>query len=97
MNPQLPETTAQWLAGLPKHGNPVGAVWARLVELKHAGQDSAAIAALRTVLLRNQPPQPGRCPASPGAAAPSTLSVCRVHRAHLELFSPRVFADQGWY
>jgi hypothetical protein len=27
-HPPLPETTAQWIAGLPKHGNPVGAVWA---------------------------------------------------------------------
>jgi hypothetical protein len=37
MNPQLPETTAQRITDLPKHGNPVGAVWTRLAELHRAG------------------------------------------------------------
>lgn len=96
-HPRLPETTAQWIAGLPKHGNPVGAVWTRLMELNRAGQeDSAVIAALRAVLLRHQPPQHGRWPACPRSGLCRRRFPCVVwHRAHLELFSPRVFADEA--
>jgi hypothetical protein len=95
-HPRLPETTAQWIAGLPQLGNPVGAVWARLAELDRAGQeDSAVIAALRTVLLRHQP-RHGRCPACPRRGLRRRRFPCVVwHRAHLELFSSRVFADEA--
>ncbi len=66
-NPQTSrsETTGRWLADLPRHGNPVGAVWRRLAELERAGHDPAVIAALRSLLLRHQPPRHGRCPACP--------------------------------
>jgi hypothetical protein len=93
-HPRLPETTVHWIAGLPKHGNPVGAVWARLAELDRARQeDSAVIGALRTTLLRHQPPLYGRCP-----ACPKRFLLRRRHwpcpvwaRVHLELFNPPSF------
>jgi hypothetical protein len=55
----------RWLDRLPKHGNPVGAVWSRLTELEDAGHDPTVIAALRSLLMRHQPPRYGRCPACP--------------------------------
>jgi hypothetical protein len=67
VTPRLSETTVRWLDGLPRHGNPVGAVWNRLAELEDAGQDHRLITALRTVLVRHQPPRYGRCPACPRA------------------------------
>lgn len=65
MTPQLSETTVRWLERLPRHGNPVGAVWERLRELETKGQDARLIAALRLVLVRHQPPHYGRCTACP--------------------------------
>jgi hypothetical protein len=61
VTPRLSETTVRWLDGLPRHGNPVGAVWNRLAELEAAGQDDRLITALRSVLVRHQPPHYGRC------------------------------------
>ncbi|HEX4101456.1 MAG TPA: hypothetical protein VHY21_13100 [Pseudonocardiaceae bacterium] len=96
-HPRLPETTTQWIAALPQRGNPVAAVWARLAELDRAGQEtSAVIAALRTLLLRHQPTRHGHCPACPRRGLRRRRFPCVVwHRAHLELFSPRVVADQA--
>ncbi|MGH3845107.1 MAG: hypothetical protein ACRDS0_27310 [Pseudonocardiaceae bacterium] len=61
----LPETTQRFLAGLPRHRNPVGAVWGRLGELEGPGNDSTLVDAVRAVLLPHQPPRYGRCPACP--------------------------------
>ncbi|MBA2474294.1 MAG: hypothetical protein H0V41_19415 [Pseudonocardiales bacterium] len=47
----LPETTERFLTGLPRHGDPVGAVWNRLAQLERAGNDSIIIDTLRAVLL----------------------------------------------
>ncbi len=60
----LSETTQLFLAGLPRRGDPVGAVRFRLAELE-AGNESTVIDALRAVVLPHQPPQHGRCPAYP--------------------------------
>lgn len=65
MNPRLSETTVLWLDGLPRHGNPVGAVWDRLRELETAGQDPRLLGALRATLVQHQPPRYGRCTACP--------------------------------
>jgi hypothetical protein len=59
-------------------------------------RDSAVIAALRTVLLRHQPPQRARCPACSRSGLHCRRFPCVVwHRAHLELFSPRLSADEA--
>jgi hypothetical protein len=88
MSPRLSETTQRWLADLPQHGNPVGAVWRRLAELERAGHDPAVIAALRSLLLRHQPPRHGRCPACPRYLLRRRRWPCVVWcRVHLELFS----------
>jgi hypothetical protein len=92
---RLPETTTQGMVGLPKHGNPVGAVWARLAELERAGQeDSAVIAVLRAVLLHHQPPQHGRCPACPRSGLRRQRFPCVVwHRAHGDRRGPEPQRD----
>jgi hypothetical protein len=61
----LPETTQRAIADLPRHGNPVRLVWARLADLEQTGQDASLIAALRMLLLQHQPPRYGRCRACP--------------------------------
>ncbi|HET9118381.1 MAG TPA: hypothetical protein VFN75_09995 [Pseudonocardiaceae bacterium] len=87
----LPETTQRFLAGLPRHGDPVGAVWNRLGELEHAGNDPALVDALRAVLLPHQPPRYGRCPACPKRRWARPRWPCAVWcRVHLALFSPWV-------
>ncbi|HKR51078.1 MAG TPA: hypothetical protein VJT72_16120 [Pseudonocardiaceae bacterium] len=87
----LPETTRRFLAGLPRHGDPVGAVWNRLGELERAGNDPTLIDALRAVLLPHQPPRYGRCPACPKRCWRRPRWPCAVWcRVHLALFSPWV-------
>jgi hypothetical protein len=84
----LPETTRRFLAGLPRHGDPVGAVWNRLAELE-AGNDSTVVDALRAVLLPHQPPRFGRCPACPKRWWRRRRWPCVVWcRVHLALFNP---------
>ncbi|MDQ2883271.1 MAG: hypothetical protein M3Y48_19400 [Actinomycetota bacterium] len=86
----LPETTQRFLAGLPRHGDPVRSVWNRLAELERAGNDPVVVDALRAVLLPHQPPRFGRCPACPKRWGrrrwPCTL-WCGVH---VSLFSASV-------
>ncbi len=83
-----PETTQQFLAGLPRHGDPAGAVWSRLGELECAGNDSAVVDALRAVLLPHQPPRFGRCPACPKRWWRRRRRPCTVCcRIHVALFS----------
>ncbi|HKR48834.1 MAG TPA: hypothetical protein VJT72_04495 [Pseudonocardiaceae bacterium] len=87
----LPETTQRFLAGLPRHGNPVGAVWGRLGELERTGNDPALVDALRAVLLPHQPPRYGRCPACPKRWGRRRRWPCTVWcRVHLALFTPWV-------
>ncbi|MGH3841484.1 MAG: hypothetical protein ACRDS0_08600 [Pseudonocardiaceae bacterium] len=87
----LPETTQRFLAGLPRHGNPVGAVWGRLGELERTGNDPALVDALRAVLLPHQPPRYGRCPACAKRWWRRRRWPCAVWcRAHVALFSPCV-------
>jgi hypothetical protein len=87
--PGLPETTQRFLAGLPRHGDPVGAVWNRLAELERAGYDSLVIHALRAVLLPHQPPRYGRCPTCAKRWWRRRRWPCAVWcRVHLALFSP---------
>ncbi len=85
----LPETPRRFLAGLPRHGDPVDAVWSRLGELERAGKDPTLIDALRAMLLSHQPPQYGRCPACPNRRGRRRrwpcIAWCRVHMA---LFRP---------
>ncbi|MGH3549773.1 MAG: hypothetical protein ACRDQU_17035 [Pseudonocardiaceae bacterium] len=76
------ESTQRFLVGLPRHGDPVGAVWSRLAELE-VGNDSTIVDALRAVSLPHQPPRFGRCPACPKRRRrrwPCTV-WCRVHVA----------------
>jgi hypothetical protein len=84
----LPETTQRFLAGLPRRGDPVGAVWSRLGELERAGNDPALVGALRAVLLPHQPPRCGRCPMCPRRWGRRRRWPCIVwYRVHLALFS----------
>ena len=84
----VPDTTQRFLTGLPRRGNPVGAVWSRLRELEHAGNDPALVAALRAVLLPHQPPRCGRCPGCPKRWGHRRRWPCIMwHRVHLALYS----------
>jgi hypothetical protein len=84
----LPETTQRFLAGLPRRGDPVGAVWSRLSELERAGNDPALVDALRAVLLPHQPPRFGRCPECPKRWGRRRRWPCVVWcQVHLALFS----------
>jgi hypothetical protein len=84
----LPETTQRFLAGLPRRGDPVGAVWSRLGELERAGNDPTLIDALRAVLLPHQPPRFGRCPACRKRWGRRRRWPCPTwYRAHVALFS----------
>ncbi len=85
----LPKTTQRFLAGLPRHGDPVGAVWGRLGELERVGNDPTLIDALRAALLPHQPPRFGRCPACPKRWGRRRRWPCMVWcRVHVALFSP---------
>lgn len=87
----LPETTQRFLAGLPRHGDPVGAVWNRLGDLDRGGNDPTLVDALRAVLLPHQPPRYGRCPACPTRWGRRRRWPCAVWcRVHLALFNPWV-------
>ncbi|MGH3549825.1 MAG: hypothetical protein ACRDQU_17295, partial [Pseudonocardiaceae bacterium] len=91
----LPETTQRFLAGLPRHGDPVGAVWSRLTELERAGNDPTLVDALRAVLLPHQPPRYGRCPTCSKRCWRRPPWPCGVwRRVHLALFSPWVGAAE---
>jgi hypothetical protein len=46
----VPETTQRLLAGRPRRGDPVRAVWSRLDELERAGNDPTLVGALRAAL-----------------------------------------------
>jgi hypothetical protein len=77
--PPTDGTTAQWMVGLPKHGNPVGAVWARLAELERAGrEDSAVIAALRLCCSVTNRPCTGAVRPAPNAFCYAVV-IGRVH------------------
>jgi hypothetical protein len=85
----LAETPQRFLASLPRHGDPVGAVWNRLAELEHAGNYSLVIDALRAVMLPHQLPRYGRCPACPKRWGRRRRWPCAVWcRVHVALFSP---------
>ncbi|MGH3897496.1 MAG: hypothetical protein ACRDTA_04425 [Pseudonocardiaceae bacterium] len=87
-SPGMPQ---RFLAGLPRHGDPAGAVWGRLGELERAGNDPMLVDALRAVLLPHQPPRHGRCPACPKRWGRRRRWPCSAWcRAHLALFSPCV-------
>ncbi|MGH3873956.1 MAG: hypothetical protein ACRDSR_21035 [Pseudonocardiaceae bacterium] len=91
----LPETTQRFLAGLPRHGNPVGAVWGHLGELERTGNDPTLVDALRAVLLAHQPPRYGRCPACPKRWGRRRRWPCIVWcRVHLALFNPWIATAQ---
>ena len=93
----LPETTQRFLAGLPRHGDPVRSVWNRLAELERAGNDPAVVDALRAVLLPHQPPRFGRCPACPKRWGRRRRWPCTVWcRAHLALFSASMATRVQW-
>ena len=84
----LPETTQRFLAGLPRRGDPVRAVWSRLGELER-GNDPTLVNALRAVLLRHQPPRFGRCPECPKRWGRRRRWPCTVwYRTHVALFNP---------
>jgi hypothetical protein len=84
----VPDTTPRLLAGRPRRGNPVGAVWSRLDELDRAGNDPALVGALRAVLLPHQPSRGGRCPVCPTRWGRRRRWPCIVwHRVHVALFS----------
>jgi hypothetical protein len=93
----LPDTTQRFLAGPPRRGDPVGAVWSRLTELERADNDPTLIAALRAVLLPHQPPRCGRCPGCPKRWGRSRRWPCLVwYRVHVALFSACVgTAERG--
>ncbi|MGH3694861.1 MAG: hypothetical protein ACRDRX_12895 [Pseudonocardiaceae bacterium] len=87
----MPETTQRFLAGLPRHGDPVGAVWSPLGELERSGNDPALVDALRALLLPHQPPRYGRCPACTKRWGRRRRWPCTVWcRVHLALFNPRM-------
>ena|ERR671939_1765552 len=81
----VPDTTQRFLAGLPRRGDPVGAVWCHLSELDRAGNDPTLAAALRAVLLPHQPSRGGgvRCAAHGGDVTRRWLW----YRVHVALFS----------
>ncbi|MGH3899594.1 MAG: hypothetical protein ACRDTA_15405 [Pseudonocardiaceae bacterium] len=91
----LSETTQRFLAGLPRRGDPVGAVWNRLAELERAGNDSTLVDALRAVLLPHQSLRFGRCPACTKRWWCRRRWPCAVwYRVHVALFSPCVGTAQ---
>jgi hypothetical protein len=87
----VPEMTQRFLAGRPRRGDPVGAVWSRLGELERVGNDPALVAALRAVLLLHQPPRWGRCPGCRKRWGRRRRWPCLVwYRVHVALFSAGV-------
>jgi hypothetical protein len=57
----LSTQTLDWLAHHPRARQFVRSVWDALTDMERTGQQPAAIAALRRVLIHHQPTSAGRC------------------------------------